>query len=165
MNWGQLIVQWLHVVLGMLWLGGALYTNFILIPALSRLPLPTQREVGMQVGAVAAKVFTYVPLAIVALGIVRGTVYGPLHSAADVLGTTYGLTWLTALTVTVATWMWGKFMIEGAIVRMNRTELNPDGTMSVEGFAALNRVKLVGALELVGFAVIFSCMILMRFGL
>jgi uncharacterized membrane protein len=45
-NWAQFVVQWLHVILGMLWLGGALYTNFILIPALGRLPLATQREVG-----------------------------------------------------------------------------------------------------------------------
>jgi hypothetical protein len=37
--------------------------------------------------------------------------------------------------------------------------------MSAMGLAALNRVKLVAALELLGFAIIFTCMILMRFGL
>jgi uncharacterized membrane protein len=164
-NWAQFVVQWLHVILGMLWLGGALYTNFILIPALGRLPLATQREVGAHVGEVAGRVFTIAPIGLVILGILRGTVWGPIHDVDDLLGTAYGLTWLTALTVTVATWLWGKFVIEGAIAQMNSVALNADGTMSVAGMAALNRVKLVAALELLGFALIFTCMILMRFGL
>ncbi len=165
MNWLQFAVQWLHVILGMLWLGGALYTNLILIPALGRLPLVTQREVGVQIGHVAGRVFTVAPIGLVILGVIRGTLFGPIHDVDDLLGTAYGLTWLTALLVTVATWVWGKFMIEGALAEMNSVALNADGTMSPAGFAALNRVKVVGALELLGFAVIFSCMILMRFGL
>jgi uncharacterized membrane protein len=165
MNWGQFVVQWLHVILGMLWLGGALYTNFVLIPALGRLPLSTQREVGAQIGDVAGKVFTVVPILLVILGIIRGTIYGPLHSAEDVLGTAYGITWLVALVATVATWLWGKLVIEGAIAQMNATELNADGTLSAQGMAELSRVKQVALLELLGFAVIFTCMILMRFGL
>jgi uncharacterized membrane protein len=165
MNWLQFSVQWLHVILGMLWLGGALYTNFVVIPALGRLPLATQREVGMHIGEIAGKVFTVVPILIVILGIVRGTVFGPIRSVDDLLGSAYGLTWLTALTATVATYLWGKFMIEAAIADMNSVALNADGTMSAMGLAALNRVKLVAALELLGFAIIFTCMILMRFGL
>ena len=165
MNWLQFSVQWLHVILGMLWLGGALYTNFVVIPALGRLPLPMQREVGMHIGEIAGKLFTVVPILIVILGVVRGTVFGPIQSVDDLLGSAYGLTWLTALTVTVATYLWGKFMIEAAIADMNNVALNADGTMSAMGLAALNRVKLVAALELLGFAIIFTCMILMRFGL
>jgi uncharacterized membrane protein len=165
MNWLQFVVQWLHVILGMLWLGGALYTNLILIPALGRLPLATQREVGAQIGHVASRVFTVAPIGLVILGVIRGTVFGPIRDVDDLLGTAYGLTWLTALLVTVATWLWGKFVIEGAIAEMNSVALNADGTMSTAGLAALNRVKVVAALELLGFAIIFTCMILMRFGL
>jgi hypothetical protein len=43
--------------------------------------------------------------------------------------------------------------------------LNPDGTATPELLAAADRVKLVVVLELVGFLVIFTCQILMRFGL
>jgi len=51
-----------------------------------------------------------------------------------------------------------------ALQRMNNARVNPDGTPTAELEAATARVKLVVVLELVGFLVIFTCMILMRFG-
>ncbi|CAN5259076.1 hypothetical protein BH23CHL9_BH23CHL9_14980 [soil metagenome] len=48
---------------------------------------------------------------------------------------------------------------------MNLAPVNPDGTATAELEAATGRVKLLVSLELIGFFVIFTCMILMRFGL
>jgi len=48
---------------------------------------------------------------------------------------------------------------------MDRAPVNPDGTPTPELEAATNRVKLLVSLELLGFFIIFTCMILMRFGL
>jgi len=48
---------------------------------------------------------------------------------------------------------------------MNLAPVNADGTPTPELEVATNRVKLLASLELVGFLVIFTCMILMRFGL
>lgn len=48
---------------------------------------------------------------------------------------------------------------------MNAAPVNSDGTATAELQAATNRVKLIATLELVGFLVIFTGMILMRFGL
>jgi hypothetical protein len=39
MNWGQFVIQWLHVGLGILWFGTVLYNATILIPAISGLSL------------------------------------------------------------------------------------------------------------------------------
>ena len=50
MDWAQFIVQWLHVGLGVLWFGTVLYNATILIPAISRLPLGLQRQVGSAIG-------------------------------------------------------------------------------------------------------------------
>jgi hypothetical protein len=43
--------------------------------------------------------------------------------------------------------------------------VNPDGSPTADLDAALARAKRVTVLELIGFLVIFTCMILMRFGL
>jgi len=168
MDWLLFIVQWLHVFLGIFWFGAVLYSDFILIPAVVSLPLRSQREIGGAVGQRAARIIMPVAGLVILLGILRGTVFGPIKSL-DALTTTYGLTWLIALIAASATFLWGKRVIVPAIDRMNEIRLEdaerPDGTPAPELVAAIDRVKRATMLELIGFFVIFTAMILMRFGL
>jgi uncharacterized membrane protein len=158
-------VQWLHVLLGILWFGNALVLDVIVIPAINRLPIVAQREVASVIGSRATPIFHVVVPTLILLGIVRGTVLGPIRSVDALLGTAYGLTWLTALGVTVATYLFGLLVITAALRRMDLAPLNPDGSASPELVASTDRVKRLVALELLGFVVIFTCMILLRFGL
>jgi len=158
-------IQWLHVLLGIIWFGNALVVAMILIPSLNPLPIPLQREVGSRYGNRSVKLFDIVAPAVIVLGIIRGTAYGPINSIDHVLGTAYGLTWLVALVTTIGVYLWGRFVIGGALSRMNSAPLNADGTATLELEQATQRVKVVVSLELIGFMVIFTTMILMRFGL
>jgi hypothetical protein len=164
MDWGLFSVQWLHVLLGIIWFGNALVVAMILIPSLNPLPIPLQREVGRGYGARSIRLFDIVVPAIIVLGVIRGTVYGPINGIDDVFATSYGLIWLTALIVTIGVYLWGRFVIGGALARMNSAPLNADGTATLELEQATRRVKVVVSLELIGFVVIFTTMILMRFG-
>jgi putative copper export protein len=164
-DWVLFGVQWLHVLLGIIWFGNALAVALVLIPSLNPLPIPTQRDVGGRYGERATRIIDIIVPIIILLGIVRGTVYGPIDSVEDVLGTAYGLTWLVALVVTVLTYLWGRFVITPAVRAMNRAPLSADGSATPELVHLTDRVKRVVVLELVGFFVIFTCMILMRFGL
>ena len=101
----------------------------------------------------------------IVLGIVRGTLYGPIKDADSLFGSAYGITWLVALVVAIATFLWGRFVIVPSTRALAKAPVNPDGTSSSELDRALSRAKSVTVLELLGFAVIFTCMILMRFGL
>jgi hypothetical protein len=83
----------------------------------------------------------------------------------ELLGSDYGLTWLTALGATILTYLFGLFVIVPALRRMDLANLNPDGSPTPELAAATDQVKRLVSLELLGFLVIFTCMILMRFGL
>jgi hypothetical protein len=96
MNWGQFVIQWLHVGLGVLWFGTVLYNATILIPAISRLSLPKQREIGRAIGEQGFKVIRPVAGAVILLGIIRGTFFGPIKGFED-LTTAYGITWLVGL--------------------------------------------------------------------
>lgn len=165
MDWLVVVVQWLHVLLGILWFGNALALDVIVIPAINRLPIVAQREISSYIGSRATPIFHVVVPLIIALGFVRGTFLGPIKSVDDVIGTAYGLTWLTALSVTVTTYLFGLFVIVPALRAMDQVPVAPDGSPTPALETATNRVKRLVSLELIGFLVIFTCMILMRFGL
>jgi uncharacterized membrane protein len=164
MDW-VVVVQWLHVLLGILWFGNALVLDVIVIPAINRLPILTQREISSLIGSRATPIFHVVVPAIVVLGIIRGTALGPIRSLEVLLGTAYGITWLIALTVTIGLYLFGLRVIVPALRRMDLVPIGPDGSPTEPLTAATDRVKRLVGLELLGFLVIFSCMILMRFGL
>jgi uncharacterized membrane protein len=165
MDWVVVGAQWLHVLLGIIWFGNSLVVAAILIPSLNRLPIPMQRQVGASYGERATRVFDVLVPVLIVLGVIRGTFLGPIKDIGDVFGSAYGITWLVALVAAIATFLWGRIAINGAIARMNAAPLNADGTATAQLENETARVKLVVVLELVGFLVIFTCMILMRFGL
>jgi uncharacterized membrane protein len=168
MDWATFVVQWLHVGLGVLWFGTVLYNAFILIPAVSTMPLSAQRQVGRAIGAQGFKVIRPVAIAVIVLGIIRGTWFGPIDSLED-LGTAYGITWLVALWFAIGAYFWAERVIGPALDRMNAIPeaeaLGPDGAPTPAFEAAIADVKRVSILELGFFVVIFTCMVLMRFGL
>ncbi len=165
MDWITFAVQWLHVLLGILWFGYSLALAVFFIPAISRLPITTQRQVGAALGEHAKPIIDVVAPTILVLGVIRGTVLGPIDSVAEVFTTAYGLTWLLALVMIVVVFLWGRIVIIGAVNRLAAAPLTADGGPTPELDAALARAKQVTILELLGFFVIFTCMILMRFGL
>ena len=168
MNWAQFVVQWLHVLLGIVWFGTVLYNAVILIPAISRLPLASQRQIGRAIGEQGFKVIRPVSAAVILLGILRGTVFGPIKGLEE-LTTAYGITWLVALAFSIGAATWAEVMVKPAIERMNAIPeaeaLSADGTPAPALATAVGQVKRVAVLELGFFLVIFTCMILMRFGL
>ncbi|HET7685240.1 MAG TPA: hypothetical protein VFM19_02405, partial [Candidatus Limnocylindria bacterium] len=70
MDWVVIVVQWLHVLLGILWFGNALVLDVIVIPAINRLPILRQREVAALIGARATPIFHVVVPLIIVLGVV-----------------------------------------------------------------------------------------------
>ncbi len=166
MDWLVFGVQWLHVLLGILWFGYSLSLAVIIIPAINRLAITRQREIGQYLGERGEAIIDFVGPAVIVLGFVRGTFLGQLRIGERRLRSTVArLTWLLGLLAATATFLWGKFVIVGALDAMNRLPLGADGTATPELVAATDRVKLVVVLELAGFLVVFTCMILMRFGL
>ena len=115
MNWITFSVQWLHVLLGIVWFGYSLALAIFFIPAISRLSIPTQRQIGAALGEHARPIIDVVAPSILVLGVIRGTLLGPIDSVDDVLTTAYGLTWLLAIVTIVAVFLWGRIVITGAV--------------------------------------------------
>ena len=156
MNWLQFAVQWLHVLLGILWFGYALSMYFLVAPALMELPESQGRITNARLGAIGARVFPFVAVLVVLLGVIRGTVFGPINSLEDLFGTAYGWTWLVALVATLGLLYTGARYI-GPIF---------EGLKDTKDYAAdAIRLRRVSQIDLGIFFVVFTCMILMRFGM
>ncbi len=155
MDWIQFAVQWLHVLLGITWFGYAIAMYFLVSPALAEMPEQQQRLTNARLGEIGAKIFPVVGGLVLLLGILRGTVFGPIDSLESLFGTAYGITWLVALVATLALFYTGARHIGPAFVGLKDAPDFP---------AAAARLRRVATFDLGLFAVIFTCMILMRFG-
>ena len=165
MDWLTFGVQWLHVLLGIVWFGYSLALAIFFIPAIDRLPIMTQRQIGVALAERGTPIIDVLAPTIAVLGFIRGTFLGPISSVQEVFTTAYGITWLVALVTIIAVYAWGRLVIVGAVRALNTAPLTADGDPTQELDAALEHAKLVTVFELLGFFVIFTCMILMRFGL
>lgn len=162
-------IQWVHVLCGIFWFGGALYGNFVVIPAIGTLPLELQRKVAKPLGTRGNTFMIPAAFLVIVFGLVRGTLFGPVRSLTFLVGTTYGLTFLISFLAASATLAWGVFVMSRTFDRLNHLPLEDvilaDGTLAPSSAALIQQAKLFALLELLGFLVVFSCMILMRFGL
>ena len=166
MDWAMFTAQWLHVLMGITWFGASLTTNLIVVPTLNRFPVADQQRFGAAYGEVANRVLRIAATAVIVLGILRGTVFGQLKSADDVFGTQYGQTWLVGLIVAVLTFAWAEAAIGPNLRRISAlTEpIGADGRPTPALIPLLAKAKRNALLEVIGFVVVFTCMILMRFG-
>src|SRR5215469_8518964 len=92
-----LVVQWLHVIAGLIWAGGALLGGYLLPRAMAGKPVSEGRAVYDPFIKTAGPLMEAAGMTVLVAGILRGTVFGPVHSFATAFGTPYGLTWLMAL--------------------------------------------------------------------
>ena len=131
------VVHWLHVFFGVFWFGTILYTRLILFPSLRTLPQEQEQAVRQAMLAGRAGRFTMLfAYGTVSMGILRGAMGGAFAR----LDTPYGITYLVALVVGVV--------------------------MVIYLFAPLPwRHPVLPKLYVWAFPVMFSLMVLMRFGL
>lgn len=167
--WGIIIVQWLHVLTGIFWFGGTLYLNFVVIPSIGVLSIPDQRKLSERIGHLSERTIAPAATLVILLGLVRGIVFGPVRSVDFLFGTPYGITFFIGFLAAVATYFWGLLVVNGTAKKLSAVPLQADGTFDAKSQTLfnqrLNSLKTLALLELLGFFSIFTCMILMRFGL
>jgi uncharacterized membrane protein len=152
-----IVVQWLHVLGGLVWFGGQVFTAAVIWPALLRRPAAEARALSAAMGEPAMRVMGPAGMLVLVLGIVRGTVLGPVRSLDVLIGTAYGLTFAAALLLTLF------LMAHGGSTRREMERRVWDG----DGFhpGAARWLRRTSAVNLGGLAAILACMVLMRFGL
>ena len=156
MNWAEAGAQWLHILLGTLWFGGMLFSNYVVIPAISRLRADGRGVVMATIGSQTNRIMPWVAAATIVLGVVRGTVLGDIKALAD-LGTAYGIEWLISLAAAIATLTWGLRVLNPAAARL------ASGGPSPAKAAEMAKLRRYTFIQLLGFFVIFTTMVLMHY--
>lgn len=161
-------VQWLHIAMAMAWVGAAIALEVVVEPATTSVPLAQQQALGRRLSARSVPFFTVVGTGTLVLGVIRGTVLGPLQSLTA-FGTGYGITWIIALVLTASLAALGALAIGPAAERLYASDelwqANPQGRPSSGRAAAVRHLRLLGRVQLAGFALVLACMVLMSFDL
>ena len=157
-------VQWLHVVFGIFWFGAVLTLTFGVVPALGRAPQSGEQTLIRVLQQRIHRLLPPIAGITILLGLVRGTIIGPVTNLQAAFGTAYGRTWTAALVVSIATLIVGARGIGGGFTRLAAMELTADRASRTAYDTQLQRIRLAGYLAITGFLAIITCMILMRFG-
>ena len=151
------VVQWLHILSGITWFGGYIFMTFAVWPILLRRPVPEARSFLTELAQPVSKLMMVSGTLVLLLGILRGTVFGIIRSFDVLFTTSYGLTWLAALVLTII------LTVHGAISSKNMEEriwegdhLRPD---------AARYLRNTNVFALICFGAVLACMVLMRFGM
>jgi len=166
--WVTAGTEWLHILAGILWFGAALYNNAVVVPAVLSLPLANQRATGIAIGRRAVPTLRIAGTATIVMGILRGTVVSAARiTSFSALQTRYGVFWIIGLTAALATFGWGEAIITPRLKRWYEDESawtpGSDGGLPAAYVDTTRQLRSAVALELLGFLVIFTCMIGMKF--
>jgi uncharacterized membrane protein len=160
------LVQAFHVLAGVVWLGGAVFMNTVVLPAIVALPDAEQRAMARRVIFGPERMMIAAALLAAMLGILRGTVYGPVRSV-DALATPYGIVWGLAIAITLSVFLVGARMTGPAAHRLlddDRLWTSP-ASREVSGARAdgFRLVRRSFRLELIGILLVFGLMPILRF--
>ena len=172
MDWGVVVVQWLHVLGAVFWFGGVLFANVVVFPVVLRLAPDRQAEIMQRLLPRMLRIVEPVGVVTILLGILRGTVFGRIKSL-DALATPYGLLWLFALATAVLLVAIG-IALTRAAERVFAAPVaagaggaggagGPDDVSPSAQTAAARRLQALAMSSMLLFFAIFTAMILMRF--
>lgn len=147
----------LHVLFGIAWFGGAIFSLLVLGPAFATVSGPAMAEVGPRIGAQAMKVMPVAAAGTMLLGIATAFATGRFTNLSAIFTQAYGVTVVVALAIAIATYVWASLVVDKRVHAMQAAAV-------AEKPAAVKRIMQAIAVEQAGFLSILFCMVLLRFG-
>jgi putative copper export protein len=161
------IVQWLHVLAAVLWFGGAVFLSLLLMPTFPVLPPEQQRRFGRALTAKTGPFFQVAAIVVLLMGIIRGTLLGPIKGVDVLFGTVYGQIWLAALILTIGLVVLGARFVGPTAERMYQDDslwdFGPGQPPPAGLMAHVQLLRTLSIIDLLGFLIVFTLMIMLRF--
>jgi uncharacterized membrane protein len=165
--WSVMLIQWLHILMGITWFGSVIFYHFVGLPAVMSFPLKEQGMLMGRLGKYTPRLVVPASILVILLGILRGTVFGPIQSLSVLFGTAYGITWMLALAGALFNFVEG-VGIGKLAESLNKIEVDvyalEEGKVPTVLATRMQQIKKRTLVSLLVFFLIFTCMILMRFG-
>jgi uncharacterized membrane protein len=158
-----LILRYIHIVLGIAWFGGTVYRSLIVLPSVAPLT-PEQRRPLLRLTLERHEtILLTIGLAVVMLGILMGAVVGPIGNGLAITSA-YGLTWLASMTLAFIILGWEGFAVSPAIGALAPTDDDASEEDVPAPPGSPRRAQTLAWIEIGGFCVLVSFMVLMHFG-
>ncbi|MCB0719062.1 MAG: hypothetical protein KDD65_11495 [Bacteroidetes bacterium] len=152
----QVLVTWLHVASGIVWVGGYIFATVIVWPSLMRRPPKVALEVFDSINKPISSLMGGAAQAVFWIGLLRGTVFGPIKSFHQMVTTGYGHLFMTSIILTIAA------VVISAVSAARLRDHVFDGDVFRPG--GIKRVLRTNTIVIVLFALILACMVAMRHG-
>ena len=81
MAWAKFVMRWMHVVVGVMWIGLLWYFNFVQIPSMPKIPDEQKPAIGKVIAPTALFWFRWAALATVITGALLATMSGYIGNA------------------------------------------------------------------------------------
>jgi uncharacterized membrane protein len=146
-------VQWLHILMGTAWFGCYIFLDFIMWPTFLRLPIAQAKVTSAVITKFASPVMATSGTLVVLLGIIRGTLLGPIKSFSFLFTSVYGIAWLVALTVSLMLIIWGAGWHDRVIGPVWEEDHVRPG--------AVSRLRIGAVFEMTSFGIVLACMVFM----
>lgn len=162
----RVVIQWLHVLAGVLWIGGGSYTLFVQLPAMLALPAPARGPVLTQLAPRQMRYLLRVAEFTLATGLLQILVSGRGRE----LTSPFGSRWAGSITLgiigAVAIYALIRAVVKPTTERLlgiGQRVASGDQAAGAEAPALVSRISRVARVQIaIGFAVIFL-MVLARF--
>lgn len=148
------ILRYVHIFAGIIWLGDKISLLYIVYPLLIKGSANEGRRLSISVPAMINRVGAIAGATLILAGILLGTFFGRIQSWERLIEP-YGLAWMVALLLTIVL----------AVVSETRRKMigelwDEKGQINTR---AVSRLKIIRFWESLGFVLIISCMVFMRF--
>ena len=108
----QVILEFLHIVFGVAWIGAVFYSVAVLRRAIPRVGMPARKEAMKQIIPVATRFIPMSAVATIVFGTLLYLVKGQFNPDA-LFGTQWGLILLAAFVLAVGTFVFGMLFVVG----------------------------------------------------
>jgi len=158
------ILKFMHILLGIAWVGGILFVGWGVYPAAKKLEISVRRKFLFALMKHTHLLFSLIGAGVILTGILLGTVLGPINNWNAIWHTTYGNIWFTALMISLITLFWGIFVGYKKTMRVltndHLWQLAETGEAEPLN-KAMRAVTVLESVEVLGFMILLCCMILL----
>jgi tetrahydromethanopterin S-methyltransferase subunit G len=160
------LVQYLHVMSGVLWFGAGFYTTIVQLPALLTLPPPQRMPAIVALGPRQIRYIVRLAEVTIALGIINAILTGRLGRLGETIGTLWG--WVIGLgfILAIALYVLLQTNVKPAIFRViavSRAAQEGNATSTSELPVLARRIRTLGYVQMAIGAVIVLLMVTARF--
>jgi uncharacterized membrane protein len=161
---GRIVVQWAHVLSGVLWIGGGYYTILVQLPALAAMPMPAR---GPALAAIAPRQIRYI-LRVAELTIGTGILQVVVnqHRLLDDLGTRWSIAIVLGALMALAAYGLVRGGLKPAVERLLAVApvaAGGDAAATEQVGALRRRIQRLGYAQLTLGALILVAMVTARF--